>query len=474
MRVVGAILLALCMLIIAGLVGAAVYLYLDLGMLEAATVTIAILALLGLYHTVSSRFGLRSAVSRQLADLSRGGADVGRQVAEMGRRLAALEGKLETVLDQTRAVADPLNVQMSELDARVRRLAETVGVHKATLDAMARSAPEQPAVAGSVPPPPPPPRDSWRDIGAKPSVAVMNEVSLEAIRSAINANRIDLYLQPIVTLPRRKVGFYEAMSRLRSETGETVHESEFVPQAERGGLMPKLDYLVVFRCVQIVRRLLMKNREIGLFCNLSRTTLIHPEVWQQLHDFMAANRAIAPSLILQFAQSAVREMAEPEYERLAALSELGFRFCFNEVTSLRVEPGEIAPRGFRFVKVHAALLLGRVAPAPSEAGPGELSELLGRFGIDLIVDRIENENSVMELLDHDVRYGQGPLFSAPRPVRAEALQTMPNMPDAGVEGLSVPAHWTGPGNGTPPSVEAQVVETEGAEPSRHDEVRGAL
>jgi cyclic-di-GMP phosphodiesterase TipF (flagellum assembly factor) len=461
------------MLIIAGLAGAAVYLYLDLGMLEAATVAIAILALLGLYHTVSSRFGLRSAVSRQLADLSRGGADIGRQVAEMGRRLAALEGKFETLLDQIRAVADPLNVQISELDARIRRLAETVGVHQATLDAMARSASEQPAVAGSVPPPPPA-RDSWGDIAAKPSVAVMNEVSLEVIRNAIDANRIDLYLQPIVTLPRRKVGFYEAMSRLRSETGETVHESEFVPQAERGGLMPKLDYLVVFRCVQIVRRLLMKNREIGLFCNLSRTTLIHPDVWQQLHDFMAANRAIAPSLILQFAQSAVREMAEPEYERLAALSELGFRFCFNEVTSLRVEPGEIAPRGFRFVKVHAALLLGRVAPAPSEAGPGELSELLGRFGIDLIVDRIENENSVMELLDHDVRYGQGPLFSAPRPVRAEALQTMPNMPDAGVEGLSAPAHWTGPGSGTPPSVEAQVVETEGAEPSRHDEVRGAL
>ena len=433
MRVVGAILLALCMLIIAGLAGAAVYLYLDLGMLEAATVAIAILALLGLYHTVSSRFGLRSAVSRQLADLSRGGADVGRQVAEMGRRLAALEGKLETVLDQTRAVADPLNVQMSELDARVRRLAETVGVHQATLDAMARSASEQPAVAGSVPPPPPPPRNSWGDIAAKPSVAVMNEVSLEAIRSAINANRIDLYLQPIVTLPRRKVGFYEAMSRLRSETGETVRESEFVPQAERGGSCPKLDYLVVFRCVQIVRRLLIKNREIGLFCSLSRTTLTHPDVWQQLHDFMAANRAIAPSLILQFAQSAVREMAEPEYERLAALSELGFRFCFNEVTSLRVEPGELAPRGFRYVKVHAALLLGRVAPHRARPARESCRSCWAvSASISLWIGSTMRD-SVMELLDHDVRYGQGPLFSAPRPVRAEALQTMPNMPDGNVE-----------------------------------------
>jgi cyclic-di-GMP phosphodiesterase TipF (flagellum assembly factor) len=29
---------------------------------------------------------------------------------------------------------------------------------------------------------------------------------------------------------------------------------------------------------------------------------------------------------------------------------------------------------------------------------------------------------VVELIDHDVKYGQGFLFSAPRPVRAEALQ----------------------------------------------------
>ena len=42
------------------------------------------------------------------------------------------------------------------------------------------------------------------------------------IRSAIDANRIDLYLQPIVTLPQRKVRYYEAMSRLRTETGEVL------------------------------------------------------------------------------------------------------------------------------------------------------------------------------------------------------------------------------------------------------------
>jgi cyclic-di-GMP phosphodiesterase TipF (flagellum assembly factor) len=47
---------------------------------------------------------------------------------------------------------------------------------------------------------------------------------------------------------------------------------------------------------------------------------------------------------------------------------------------------------------------------------------LGRFGIDLIADRIEHENTVVDLLDYDVRFGQGALFSPPRPIRADAFQ----------------------------------------------------
>ena len=43
---------------------------------------------------------------------------------------------------------------------------------------------------------------------------------VELIAKAVDANRIDLYLQPIVTLPQRKVRYYEALSRLRTEDGD--------------------------------------------------------------------------------------------------------------------------------------------------------------------------------------------------------------------------------------------------------------
>ena len=57
----------------------------------------------------------------------------------------------------------------------------------------------------------------------------------------------------------------------------------------------------------------------------------------------------------------------------------------------------------------------------NDIDPEDLADLLARSGIDLIAERIETETTVVDILDYDVRFGQGFLFSPPRPVRAEAL-----------------------------------------------------
>ncbi len=245
---------------------------------------------------------------------------------------------------------------------------------------------------------------------------------IAAIGSAIEGGRIDLYLQPIVMLPQRKVRFYEAMSRLKADNGDMVAAADFLKYAEAGALMPKLDHLTVLRCVQVVRRLLLKNREIGLFCNVSGLTLTDAS-FSSLLELVEANRAIATSLVLEFTQSAVRAMGPIEHESLAALAERGFRFSMDNRTDLRVEPRELTDRGFRFVKASANLLLNRAGAASTDIHPADFSDLLGRYGIDLIAERIESENVVVDLLDYDVRFGQGFLFAPPRPVRAEALQS---------------------------------------------------
>jgi cyclic-di-GMP phosphodiesterase TipF (flagellum assembly factor) len=423
---IGAIFIVVCMALIAGSLAFVLYFRFGLGAAESGLAGLGALTALALYSGVSGRKQDRTEMGDQVANLARGGDDLARQLAEFGRRLNIMETKVGTVLDKALATAQPLAAEIEELSRLVKQLAESVAAHDTALartgTALPAINPLETAASPSViltDPAPPPILPTGHAVAT--FAGLDREAIIALLRTAIEAHRINLYLQPIVTLPQRKVRYYEAMSRLKAESGEVVAAADFLPYAEAGSLMPKLDGLSVLRCVQVVRRLLLKNRDIGLFCNLSGASLTDGE-FPQLLEFLDANRAIASALVFEFTQSAVRAMGPLEHESLAALAERGFRFSMDNLTDLRVEPRELNERGFRFIKVSAMLLLNRVGAASTDIHPADFSDLLGRFGIDLIAERIESESTVVDLLDYDVRFGQGYLFSPPRPVRAEALQ----------------------------------------------------
>lgn len=433
---IGAIFIALCMVLIAASLGAVLFLRFGFSLVDSALAGLGLLTVLALYNAVAGRRRDRAVVNDQVASLARGSGDLARQMAEFGRRLVALEDRVGTLgtlgtVGNAASASQPLGAEIEELSRLVRQLAESVAQHEIALSAERPPPPRQTSVAEK--PAASLPRVGSGELGSVlvagapglPKIAAFRGLDQDAIvaavAGAIDGQRIDLYLQPIVTLPQRKVRYYEAMSRLNAGDGEIVAAADFLPYAEAGSLVPKLDGLCLLRCVQVVRRLLLKNRDIGLFCNLSAATLTDAG-FPQLLELIDANRAIAPSLVFEFTQNAVRGMGPIEHESLAALAERGFRFSMDGLVDLRIEPRELTARGFRFVKAPAALLLNRVGSATANIHPADFSDLLGRFGIDLVADRIESESTVVDLLDYDVRFGQGFLFSPPRPVRAEALQ----------------------------------------------------
>ena len=421
MRRISAIFIAVCMVLIAGSIGAVLYLAFKLDAATSAIVALAALTGMAFYNTVSNRLRDRGDLGDQIADLSRGTGDLARQVAEIGRRLNAMETRVESTVSRARSVVDPIAAEISELGSLVRQIADTVAAHESALQDQgalpARTAADAP---GSDAPLALSENDAIT--GARRFRGLSREGIGELIGKAVDANRIDLYLQPIVTLPQRKVRYYEALSRLRTEEGDILPASDFIEYAEAVGLMPKIDNLLVFRCVQVTRRLQMKSRDVGVFCNISASTLTDATGFKQFLDFMEANRALSNALMFEFTQEAYRNFGPLEHESLAALAERGFRFSMDHVTDLRMEPKELASRSFRFLKVPAKLLLNPTGNAQSDIHPEDLADLLARAGIDLIAERIESEPMVLDLLDYDVRFGQGFLFSPPRPVRAEALQ----------------------------------------------------
>jgi cyclic-di-GMP phosphodiesterase TipF (flagellum assembly factor) len=440
---ISTIFVAICMVLVAASLGLVLYSVAGISGSESAIVALTALTFLILYNAVSMRLRDRSDVGGQIADLSRGTADLARQVAEFGRRLALVEGRVVSAnsanADRVQSVAGEIN----ELGVLVQQLAVSVASHDDMLSsgalATAPSAAKQPdndrqnelpfgadvAEGAGLAEPPAAAASAAADVSTTRS----NAQVLAAVKNAIEANRIDIYLQPMVTLPQRKVRFYEAVTRLRDDNDQILTADDFIGTAEAAGLIGRIDHMVMLRCVQVLRRLMVRNKEVGVFCNVAAATLGNPTTFAQCLDFLDANRALAASFVLEFKQSTFRNLGSTETEHLAALAQRGYRFSIDHVTDLRIEPRELADRGVRFIKVPASLLLDQKRTSASDIHPSDLSDLLGRFGIDLVAERIEGERVVVDLLDYDVRFGQGFLFAAPRPLRPETASATGGAPD---------------------------------------------
>ncbi|HWZ05853.1 MAG TPA: EAL domain-containing protein, partial [Bradyrhizobium sp.] len=275
---ISTIFIAICMVLVAASLGLVVYSVAGISGTESAIVALTALTFLILYNAVSMRLRDRTDVGSQIADLSRGTADLARQVAEFGRRLAAVEGRLASANSASADRIQAVIGEISELGVLVKQLAVSVAGHDDILSAGVPS-----ATVGARPD-----HESPRELpaavvspkamtaAAGPSAAESPKETptaretqmLAAVRSAIDANRLDIYLQPIVTLPQRKVRFYEAVTRLRNEGDSIIAAEDFVTIAEAGGLIGRIDHMVMLRCVQVLRRLMVRNKDVGVFCNV--------------------------------------------------------------------------------------------------------------------------------------------------------------------------------------------------------------
>jgi cyclic-di-GMP phosphodiesterase TipF (flagellum assembly factor) len=253
---------------------------------------------------------------------------------------------------------------------------------------------------------------------------------MDLVREALMENRVELHLQPIVQLPQRKTAFYEGFTRLKDATGRLILPQEFIPAAEQAGLMTTIDNVLMFRCVQIVRKLMKQDRRIGIFCNLSPSALADDHFFSQFLEFMRENRDLAGSVIFEIPHAAYEARTSVEARAMAKLVDLGFRFSIDRVTSADVDLPDLERSGVRYVKVAARILAeqvlhGNVRPRSAitrDLSSADISAVFQRYGIDLIAERVETEDAVLEMLDLDVPFGQGHLFGAPRAIKESLLE----------------------------------------------------
>ncbi len=238
--------------------------------------------------------------------------------------------------------------------------------------------------------------------------------TLEQAREALKRDRVDLYLQPIVSLPQRKVRFYECFPRLRAADGATILPQHYAEIAEKTGQAAAIDNLLLFRTIQMARKARRERPDTGFVCNVARATLDDSTFLDELTALARGHPELAAQLVLEFPQGAFALQDAASGEALARLSELGVRFAIGQVDNLCLDAASLARQGVRFVKIPAKPLLSELRLDQPSIDPRALKDGLDGAGIDLVVENVESESDLMELIDFQIDFGQGFLFGEPR------------------------------------------------------------
>lgn len=242
---------------------------------------------------------------------------------------------------------------------------------------------------------------------------------LDIVRAGLEHNRVDLVLQPIVRLPQRKRVFYEAFTRIRAEDGSMLVPTQYIAIAEREGLVAAIDNMLLFRCVQLVRRTQSRKVNIGFFCNISAHSLSDRHFFGNFVEFMADNTQLASDLIFEFPYAIIANRDEEIESHLHHLASLGFRFSVDQVSSLNIDYDDLAALRFKYIKMDTGTLLREVRDPSGAIAIADIKRVADRHGIDMIVEKIESEDQLLELLDLRIDYGQGYLFGEPRLARPD-------------------------------------------------------
>lgn len=247
---------------------------------------------------------------------------------------------------------------------------------------------------------------------------------LQALRQAIETNRIDLFLQPIVTLPERKIRYFDALTRIRTDEGDFIQPGSHQGVAEREGLMPRIDNVMLVKCVQLLRRLGPESRLKGVFCNLSIQSLLDADFFPELVEFLEENSTLGDSLTFRMSQLSIQDLGAIELASLRTLGKVGFGFLLDRVNNLDLDFAALRDHFFRFIKIEAKTFLYGLETAGAPVPAADMTSHLDRFDLKLIVDKVEDEQSLERLVEYGIELGQGDLFAAPSPVTPETFSDL--------------------------------------------------
>jgi diguanylate cyclase (GGDEF)-like protein/PAS domain S-box-containing protein len=263
--------------------------------------------------------------------------------------------------------------------------------------------------------------------------------SATELRQALSADEFQLYYQPIVTLPERRLAGVEALLRWNHPRRGLVAPLDFIPLAEQTGLIVPIGRWVLAQACRDAAGWLAaypSTAPASVNVNVSARQLREPGI---LDDVQAALDAVdlpAHRLVVEVMEDTFEEEA---VGRIGDLRALGVRIALDDFGTGQATLSLLDRCAIDELKLDRIFV--------SDDGPDmvavAVANIGGAIGADVVAEGIETEAQAERLVQLGYRLGQG--FHLGRPVPAAAIteQLRIGRPEAAPNGVPLPVGRAG-------------------------------
>ncbi len=253
---------------------------------------------------------------------------------------------------------------------------------------------------------------------ARPSTATTRE--RDEIIAALNAQRIDVFLEPILDIKDQRPQHFEVSIAMRTASGAALDLGRAETHLGGTGLLPLLDQ------TRIVQAANLADRLAGLGKTGSVLTRLHGETLSNegfRHSFASGQRTIGAfprHLVLSLPQVEVAHFTNADWQTLARLGAAGFGFAITSITTLDMDFQALAARGFVIARLDADTFLNGLPAEGMRIPPGDICRHFVACELALVVGRIDDDQQLARIFGFGVLFGQGHVFGGPRAVNPDA------------------------------------------------------
>jgi len=235
------------------------------------------------------------------------------------------------------------------------------------------------------------------------------------IREALEKQSIFFHLQPQYNMNHELRGF-ESLARMQDENGKFISPGEFIPVAEKVGLVDKVDKMVFRKSAMFFGDLLKKtNADITLSVNVSVRHLLKNDFLDEIKNVLKESGVPASKLEIEITESIMIDSVDKALKRIDNLKDMGIKIAIDDFGTGYSSLSYLNKFPANLLKIDKSFIDTMNTNKSSKQYVSAIISMGHIMGFDVISEGVEDNSQVDTLKEIGCDYIQGFIWGRPLP-----------------------------------------------------------